>query len=47
MICEDAGHLPALMGARFALQDFIVSDAGKAFMPVHQTSGQVFLVKYS
>jgi hypothetical protein len=47
MICEDAGHLPALIGARVALQEFIESDAGKAFTPVHQTSGQVFLVKHS
>ena len=47
MICEDAGHLPALIGARVALQDFIQSEAGKAFTPVHQESGQVFLVKHS
>lgn len=47
MICEDAGHTPALIGARLALQEFIDSDAGRAFTPVHMSSGQAFLIKHS
>lgn len=47
MICEDAGHTPALIGARLALEEFMSADAGQAFTPVHLTSGQVFLVKHA
>jgi hypothetical protein len=47
MICEDAGHTPALIGARYALEKFMQSENGKAFTPVHMTSGQVFLVKHT
>lgn len=47
MICEDAGHTPALIGARLALEEFLGSAAGRAFTPVHMTSGQVFLVKHA
>jgi hypothetical protein len=45
MICEDAGHTPALIGARLALDNFLKSEQGKFFIPVHMTSGQVFLIR--
>ena len=47
MICEDAGHTPALVGAALALEQFLDSDLGAGFTPVHMTSGQTFLVKHS
>jgi hypothetical protein len=47
MICEDAGHTPALIGARYALEKFLQTKDGKTFTPVHMTSGQVFLIKHS
>jgi hypothetical protein len=47
MICEDAGHTPALVGASLALEQFLDSDLGAGFTPVHMTSGQTFLIKHS
>jgi Macrocin-O-methyltransferase (TylF) len=47
MICEDAGHTPALVGAALALEQFLDSDLGGGFTPVHMTSGQTFLVRHS
>jgi hypothetical protein len=47
MICEDAGHTPALVGASLALEQFLDSDLGAGFTPVHMTSGQTFLVRHS
>jgi hypothetical protein len=47
LICEDAGHTPALIGARVALERFMRSDLGKKFTPVHMTSGQVFLIRHT
>jgi len=47
MICEDAGHTPGLFGARLALEEFLDSDIGRSFTCVHQTSGQVFLIRHS
>jgi Macrocin-O-methyltransferase (TylF) len=47
MICEDAGHTPALVGAALALEQFVESDLGAGFTPVHMTSGQTFLVRHS
>lgn len=47
MICEDAGHTPALIGARLALEEFLATPAGQAFTPVHMSSGQTFLIKHS
>ena len=47
MICEDAGHTPALVGAALALEQFLDSDLGAGFTPVHMTSGQTFLVRHS
>lgn len=47
MICEDAGHTPALIGARVALDEFLNSPQGKTFTAVHMPSGQVFLVKHA
>lgn len=47
MICEDAGHTPALIGAALALEQFLESDLGASFTPVHMTSGQTFLVRHS
>lgn len=45
LICEDAGHTPALIGARLALQRFMDSDLGRDFLPVFMESGQVFLIR--
>ncbi len=47
MICEDAGHTPALIGAALALEQFLDSDLGASFTPVHMTSGQTLLVRHS
>jgi hypothetical protein len=47
MICEDAGHTPALVGAALALEQFLDSDLGAGFTPVHMTSGQTFLIRHS
>jgi hypothetical protein len=47
MICEDAGHTPALIGAALALEQFLDTDLGAGFTPVHMTSGQTFLVRHS
>lgn len=47
MICEDAGHTPALIGAALALEQFLDSDLGAGFTPVHMTSGQTFLIRHS
>jgi hypothetical protein len=47
MICEDAGHTPALVGAALALEQFLDSDLGARFTPVHMTSGQTLLVRHS
>jgi Macrocin-O-methyltransferase (TylF) len=47
MICEDAGHTPALVGAALALEQFLDSELGAGFTPVHMTSGQTFLVRHS
>lgn len=46
LICEDAGHTPALIGARYALEKFLNSSIGKTFTPIHMPSGQVFLIKH-
>jgi hypothetical protein len=47
MICEDAGHTPALIGAALALEQFLDSDLGAGFTPVHMTSGQTFLIRHT
>jgi len=47
MICEDAGHTPALIGARLALDNFLISEQGTKFTSVHTESGQAFLIKHS
>ncbi len=45
MILEDPGHTPAMGGAYLAAVEFLESDAGRAFIPVHLYSGQMFLIK--
>jgi Macrocin-O-methyltransferase (TylF) len=45
MIVEDAGHTPALIGARLALSRFLKSSQGIAFLPVYMESGQTFLIR--
>lgn len=47
IVCEDAGHTPALIGARVALDDFLKSPWGEKYTPVHMQSGQVILVRHS
>jgi hypothetical protein len=45
MIVEDPGHTPALIGARIALDRFLKSPAGSAFLPVYMESGQTLLFR--
>jgi len=45
MILEDQGHTPALAGAYLATMEFLETDPGKKFIPIHLYSGQMFLVK--
>ncbi len=45
MILEDQGHTPAMGGAYLAALEFLESDTGRAFVPVHLYSGQMFLIK--
>ena len=47
IICEDAGHAPALIGARLALDDFLQSAMGHNFTTIHMECGQIFLIKHS
>lgn len=45
IIVEDAGHTPALIGSRLALQEFLASDAAAPFIAIYMESGQTFLVR--
>lgn len=45
MIVEDQGHTPYMGGAYLALDEFLRSDAGRAFLPIQMGSGQAFLVR--
>jgi len=45
IIAEDPGHTPLLIGAYAAVQEFLATEAGRAFVPVQLTSGQTFLVR--
>lgn len=47
IICEDAGHIPQLAGARLALSDFLQSQSSNNFVPIYMMSGQYFLIKCS
>lgn len=47
IICEDAGHTPALIGARLALKQFMNGPHGSRFTPIFMTSGQAFLVAHA
>lgn len=47
IICEDAGHTPALIGARLALLEFIRSPQGARFTQIFLPSGQAFLIAHS
>ena len=47
IICEDAGHTPALAGAAYAVDRFIKSDLGAHFTPVYMWSGQYMMVRIS
>ncbi|HZZ57525.1 MAG TPA: TylF/MycF/NovP-related O-methyltransferase, partial [Opitutaceae bacterium] len=47
IICEDAGHTPALIGARLALLEFMRSPQGKRFTQVFLASGQAFLIAHT
>lgn len=47
IVCEDAGHTPATIGARLALEKFLKTEDAKTFMPMHLDTGQVFLIKIS
>lgn len=46
IIVEDQGHTPALAGAFLALTEFMETEISQRFIPVHMTSGQMFLVRY-
>lgn len=45
MIVEDAGHTPGLIGARIALNRFMNSKEGSAFLPIYMESGQTLLIR--
>ncbi|MEO1656559.1 MAG: TylF/MycF/NovP-related O-methyltransferase [Pseudomonadota bacterium] len=45
LICEDAGHTPALSGAFHALAEFLETPAADCFTPIQMASGQTFLIK--
>jgi len=45
MIGEDQGHTPNLAGAYRAVQEFLASDEGRRFLPIHLPSGQILLIK--
>jgi Macrocin-O-methyltransferase (TylF) len=45
MVVEDAGHTPALIGARVALNRFLKSPDAAAFIPIYMESGQTLLIR--
>jgi hypothetical protein len=45
VIVEDPGHTPALGGAQLALNEFLETPLGHAFVPVYLESGQYYLLK--
>lgn len=45
IVVEDAGHTPLLIGARYALQQFLEGPQGGQFMHLVLESGQSFLIK--
>jgi hypothetical protein len=45
IILEDQGHTPALIGAYLAVRDFLESDIGNKFIPIHLASGQMYLLR--
>lgn len=45
IVVEDPGHSPFLIGARVALDEFLESDAARAFTPILMQSGQTFLIR--
>ncbi len=45
IVAEDAGHTPACIGARLALEDFLSEPDGHKFLPIYMESGQTFLVR--
>lgn len=46
IIVEDQGHTPALAGGYFALCEFLKSETGRKFIPVHMASGQMYLIRH-
>ena len=45
IIAEDQGHTPLLVGAYAAVTEFLQSAAGRFFVPIQLSSGQMFMVK--
>jgi macrocin-O-methyltransferase TylF-like protien len=45
VIVEDAGHTPALIGARIALNRFLATTQGNDFLPIYMESGQTLLIR--
>jgi macrocin-O-methyltransferase TylF-like protien len=45
VIVEDAGHTPALIGARIALNRFLATPQGNDFLPIYMESGQTLLIR--
>lgn len=45
LILEDQGHTPPLAGAWLATCEFLASPAAADFVPLHMTSGQLFLIR--
>jgi hypothetical protein len=45
LVVEDPGHTPLLIGAKYALEKFLVEELGQQFIPVVMDSGQSFLIR--
>jgi hypothetical protein len=45
IIAEDQGHTPLLLGGYMAVVEFLESEAGLRFVPVHLSSGQMYLIR--
>ena len=45
IIAEDQGHTPLLLGGYAAAKDFLATDAGRGFVPIQLSSGQMYMVR--
>lgn len=47
IVVEDPGHTPLLIGAKLALDTFLIEGGRENFVPIVMDSGQTFLIKVS